>query len=122
MLDVLHSVTEAAARAGLRILFVGEEDAETPQARMIRYERLSPQLLSETMPDIIVTSLLCRGYDALELADYLQALGFGGRLIVLARSLPDPAVVQAELAALGLGYDCELLAEEAGEYRRVPGG
>ena len=47
---------------------------------------------------MVIARVLTRGFDALDLARRLVALGFRGRLVALAEALPCPALVRAEVA------------------------
>lgn len=72
---------------------------------------LEQDVLRELRPALIVSPLICRGYDAHELARRLKALDFGGVLRVLAPALPRPDMLRLELgqAAPGLQVDVHIL-------------
>ncbi|HPE24526.1 hypothetical protein [Albidovulum sp.] len=64
-----------------------------------RHDHLDARLLAKVMPDLIVAPLLAPGFDAIELSETLHRLGFRGRFVVFAPSLPNARTVTAELRA-----------------------
>lgn len=76
-----------------------ELDNVTHQA----FANLSRDLLERLAPTTILMPLFAGAQDALSMVETLEALGYGGRLIVIAPALPRPALVQRELRAAGPG-------------------
>ncbi len=85
--------------------------ARHPQALLVhcRWAHLSAGLLEQVRPAAVAAPLFGPGFDAVELAARLQALGYRGGLWVLVPVLPDPAMVRREIAAAGAGLTVELL-------------
>jgi hypothetical protein len=66
-------------------------------------------LLARLDPRLVLCPLLGAGFDALQVAERLERLGWTGRLRVLAPALPAPAMVEAELAARAPGLTVDLV-------------
>ena len=64
----------------------------------IRYSDLSPAEFMRLEPDTIVAPLLTKGFDAVELAEYLATLDFRGLLIVVSDVLPNVSIVKREVS------------------------
>lgn len=71
---------------------------------------ISARLISETLPDTVVISLIANHTDAIENLETLSALGFRGRCLVLANSLPNRSLVLKELRQHAAGLRITLLA------------
>ena len=74
-----------------------------PTARHHPSADLSAALLAEIRPDRIILPLFGGPSDALTIIEHLEALGYAGRIFVLAPPLPRPALVERELRAAGPG-------------------
>lgn len=83
-------VAPPAALAGLPFVCV------TPA----RFADLGPALLARLRPDEVLCPLFAPGFDAAAVIERLAALGFRGRVLVLAAGLPAPAAVAEELGAI----------------------
>lgn len=94
--------------SGLAIL-----GARHPQALMVhcRWAHLSAGLLEQVRPAAVAAPLFGPGFDAVELATWLQGAGYRGALWVLMPALPDPAMVRREIATAGPGLTVELLRQ-----------
>ncbi len=68
------------------------------QVVVAAFDDLDAALLARHRPAVVISRVLARGFDALDLALRLVALGFRGRFVALAEALPAPALVRAELA------------------------
>jgi len=79
-------------------------------------EHVTPELLSEIRPDIILCSLVSDKFDAIELGERLAEIGYAGRFRALCEALPRPETVRKEIRALipGLDFDLLILNEEPG--------
>lgn len=84
---VTVGVAGAADRLGARVI------AETGLAG------LSRDLLHETTPDAVACPLIAPDFDAFDVVQRLQGLGFSGMALVLTPPLPMPGLVERELAA-----------------------
>lgn len=79
-----------------------------PVLRQVALPALTPALLYLLKPDRVVCPLFGNQFDAVQVIERLVAIGFGGRLSVIA-DVPAPGLVQAELAALAPGITVEVL-------------
>lgn len=70
---------------------------------------VSAELLQQVAPDVVVTELVAGYGDALDVAALLYACGYGGRFCVLARALPDPDVIRADIARVAPDLAVDLL-------------
>ena len=68
-----------------------------------RFTDLTAALLTQIDATVIVMPLFSADHDALSMIEALQALGFTGRILVIAPALPRPALVERELRAAGPG-------------------
>lgn len=87
--------------------------ARHPQARLVhcRWAHLSAALLAQVQPAAVAAPLFGPGFDAVDLAARLQALGYRGAFWVLVPALPDPAMVRREIAAAGADLTVALLRQ-----------
>ncbi|MFN3662436.1 MAG: hypothetical protein ACK4TM_06775 [Yoonia sp.] len=60
-------------------------------------------------PGLVLSPLMADGFDAIDVAERLQAAGFAGRYRVLADALPDPDLIRREIRALAPALDFDLL-------------
>lgn len=66
-------------------------------------------LLAQLLPERVVCPLFARDFDAMAVAAHLSALGYGGKLTIIAPDLPRPAMVAREIMAQAPGVDVELV-------------
>lgn len=69
----------------------------------LRFAGLTAAALIEIAPGCVIMPLFARGHDAMQVIEQLEDWGFDQAMIVLARALPRPAMVEAELRSLGPG-------------------
>ena len=77
------------------------------------YDALDGALLARHRPLVVISHVLGRGFDALDLARRLRSLGFRGRYAVLADGLPCPMLVRREIADACPGLDVAMVVEGA---------
>lgn len=75
------------------------------------YGAVSPVLLAQVRPDCVACPLLAAEFDAAQLAQRLEQIGFVGRLLVMAPALPDRRMVAREIASAAPGLRVEILTE-----------
>jgi len=75
----------------------------------VAWAELSAASLARVLPDAVLAPLWREGFDAVELAERLAGWGFGGWLLVAAPPLPNPRVVQRDIAAACPGIRVLLL-------------
>lgn len=105
--------TGAAGRAGAggrmilqRVLVVGELGGAalplTPWQvlRFAEIDEVGAELLDAVRPDIVLSPLLSRSFDCVDLAQILSFTGFRGRYRAVAPRLPQPELIVAEIGQL----------------------
>lgn len=70
---------------------------------------VTPELIATLAPEMVVSPLLGRGFDCIDLAQALHASGFRGRYRAMARNLPDPQMIRQEIRSLCPGLDFDIL-------------
>ena len=75
-----------------------------------RFADLGAALLDELKPTVVVMPLFYLDQDAMTVVEALQAMGFSGRILVIAPQLPRPALVERELRAAGPGERLTLVS------------
>lgn len=77
----------------------------------VAFHSLTPDLLDDLAPEMVLSPLMGEGFDAVELARRLWQLGFAGRYRALTTPLPDLDAVRAEVreAAPDLDFDLYVL-------------
>ncbi|PRY95132.1 hypothetical protein BCF33_0746 [Hasllibacter halocynthiae] len=109
-----------------RILFIGERDAHPdpaallPGAQEVRVAALSEigaDLLGAVRPTIVISPLVDRGWDAVEVADALARAGYEGRYRATADVLPDAGLVRREVRRVARALDFDVLVTGPGRAR-----
>ncbi len=77
---------------------------------------LSADLLVRIGPDIIMSPLVVRDTDAIEVARILGDLGYAGRYRVVADDIPNDNMITAEVAAIAPGLDFAVVAVPEGLF------
>ena len=81
------------------ILALIEQNLPLVRLVTLQFRQISQPLLAEIAPAVIVTPLFKGGFDALQLAAVLCDFGYEGWLCVASPTLPNQAMVEAELCA-----------------------
>lgn len=84
-----------------------------------RFEEIDAPLLARHRPGLVLARAVSRGFDALDLAHRLTALGFRGRLVALAEALPCPEVLRAEIALACPALPFEVIVTGQAASRRL---
>lgn len=64
------------------------------------FDQIDADLLRELSPDVILTPLVSRGFDCLDLAKRLGALDYGGAYRAVSAAVPNPDLIRREIRAL----------------------
>lgn len=72
-------------------------------------EELSPALMAEAKADIVISPLLIRGADAVEVARRLFRMGFDGSYRVLSGQVPNPDIIRQEIRNVAPKLDFVLM-------------
>lgn len=118
--EALPHVTPAGEQRRNRIAILAVGDTEEwlrhrqpvpPGGRIIlaSFEDLSRELLARVRPRLVLSPLLARDFDCIDLAQMLFALGYAGQYRVVSSDIPDPRIVTAEIRTLCPGLDFEVL-------------
>ena len=67
-------------------------------------------LLGPAAPSLVLSPLTGPGFDAMDLLTTLREIGFEGRYLVLAPSMPDIPLIRAEMLAQSEGLDVDVIA------------
>ncbi|MEM6387192.1 MAG: hypothetical protein AAF718_13250 [Pseudomonadota bacterium] len=66
----------------------------------LAFGEVSQDALDEMRPVIVVSSLLSKGFDCIDLATRLHGLGFSGEYRAIANGIPRPEVIEREVHQL----------------------
>ncbi|EYD71883.1 hypothetical protein [Limimaricola hongkongensis] len=72
------------------------------------FRTLTADTLNELSPGLVVSGLMGPHFDALDVAERLQAIGYHGTYRIVAGALADPDMVQAEIADAAPGLDVRI--------------
>lgn len=75
----------------------------------VPFTDLTASVLRKHCPDLILTPLISKDFDAVDLAARLKRLGYGGRLRVLSAPLPNVPMVEHEIARRSRGVDTAIV-------------
>lgn len=81
------------------------------------FAEVTPELLSQIDPEVIVSALIAPDFDAIDLARLLHDHGFAGRYRAVAAKLPNRRGVVAEVRAASPGLDFDVFV--MGDVRRA---
>lgn len=89
------------------------------QIAFAEFHEITEELLQTLTPDVVMSPVLTRGFDCLDLAQALHECGFGGRLRVVAPNMPNPLVIQSEIKALCPGLDVAFIFYDTSTVRHL---
>jgi hypothetical protein len=72
------------------------------------FHQVTAELLSRLSPPLILSPLLARNFDCIDLAEVLWSLGYRGRYRAIDPSLPNPALIRREVRMLVPGLDFDV--------------
>jgi hypothetical protein len=61
---------------------------------------VTPELMSELAPQVVVSSVLGRNFDCVDLAERLNEVGFEGCYRLIGHGMPEPLLVLREIRSL----------------------
>jgi hypothetical protein len=70
---------------------------------------VTAELFQVMAPTLVLSPLLARGFDCIDLAQVLHSLGYKGRYRAIAERLPDPAMIRCEIAGLCPNLDFDII-------------
>jgi hypothetical protein len=86
------------------------DDRPAEGVTIAAFEELNAAYLAEIAPELVVLPLFSVRQDATTMVEALMDLGYAGAISVMAPRLPDRAMVERELRALGPGPRLRLVA------------
>lgn len=107
-----HTGSGAVLAVGDTAEWLRRNQPVPPGGRLIlaSYDDMSRQLLERVRPRLVLSPLLARDFDCIDLAQMLFTLGYTGQYRVITGDLPDPTVVHAEIGLLCPGLDFGILS------------
>lgn len=87
----------------------GRGKADADWLNLCAFEYLTSDIMAELSPDIVLSHLLSKSYDVIEVARRLQELNFSGTYIAIWRRIPNPDVIRAEVRQVAPHLHFELL-------------
>ena len=87
-----------------------------PGLSFVDVSDLTAELLAHHNPDIVMSPLVVRDADAVEIARVLGTLGFSGRYRVVADDIPNSDVIQGEVSAVAPYLDFAIISLPVGLF------
>jgi hypothetical protein len=115
---LMVKVADAACVQGIRMLVIGDLDQWQASGRLrgvpagcayLDITQLNPFTLRRHAPDLILSPLLSGGFDAVDVAEKLNAARFRGMYRVVADNLPDADIIRSDIRAAAPDLDFDLL-------------
>lgn len=117
------SMSDRRWQSGGRIVAVGDlaawRDAGhdrflTPGVLFAAFHDITADFLAEAAPLLVVSPLVARQFDCVDLAEVLHRLGYTGCYRAIDMGLPRPEMIVAEIRALAPGLDFGLTRMTSG--------
>lgn len=77
-----------------------DADLAGDRTAFAEYGEVTPELLEALRPQVVVSSVLGRNFDCVDLAEKLSGYGFEGCYRLIAHGMPQPELVLREIRAL----------------------
>ena len=79
----------------------------------LEFEDLTQDILQSVAPGVVLSPLLSRSFDCVEVAERLWETGYRGQFRALADRLPNPGIVRSEIKGLFPGLDFDIVGSMA---------
>lgn len=79
----------------------------------LKLAEVTKEALAMLRPTQVILPLIAADHDAAAAIEHLEALGYGGTILVLSPPLPKPRLVERELRGLGPGARLTLITPDA---------
>lgn len=76
------------------------EQAACASTAFANYADVTHELIEALRPQVVVSCMLGRGFDCVDLAERLSAIGFRGTYRLIGSGMPEPELVVRELRSL----------------------
>lgn len=81
------------------------------------FQGITAELFEILSPQIVLSPLLARGFDCIDLAQMLASIGFTGQYRAIAEDLPNPEIIRREITALCPALDFDVVTVSDREPR-----
>ncbi len=124
----VSDIEEKIISSHCNVLAVGEvfqwcnRDSFLPTNALVSqadFKDVDIQLYADPTPDIVLSRLVCRNFDFLDLAQKLQAANYNGLFSIVAPKLPNPGIVIAEAKAAYPGIKIKFICGMRSSIRLV---
>ena len=75
----------------------------------IDFEDVTPEKVADIAPRVVLSPLLCRNFDALEIARRLNDMGYTGQYTVVVKDIPNPSVIEHDVRQVAPSLDFSIL-------------
>lgn len=105
-------------REGVCLLAVGSPEEwerrghaypSSGKVAFVSFHDVNSSLLEQLRPETIVSPVLAKGFDCIDLAQLLHSLNFSGAYRATAEDLPNPRMIETEIAQLCPRLDFEVV-------------
>lgn len=108
--EACQSGAKGSGHAALNVLVVGPPLAQplpetVGRVTVTAFASVTDEYLRRCRPDYVISPLVTRDFDAIELACALDLAGFSGRYRATTGALPDRALIRQEISACCPGLD-----------------
>ena len=73
------------------------------------FSNVDAELMATLAPDIVVSPMMTRSFDCLDLSQLLASIGFTGRYRILTKDVPNPRMILSEIASICPGLDADVI-------------
>lgn len=87
----------------------GKPLPQDPTLKYVELDEISDDLLTQFAPEVVLSPLVGKGFDAIDVAVRLTSCGYKGRLRATSPDLPNPKIVAKEIRSICPGIDFDLL-------------
>lgn len=85
-----------------------DADVAGDRTAFAEFAEVTPELLDALRPEVVVSSVLGRNFDCVDMAEKLCAVGFSGCYRLIAHGMPQPNLVLREIRSLFPALHVEL--------------
>lgn len=104
----LASAPGDAQQSSVSVIAVGEPQEWTKEGKpmpsdgmaFIAFHEVSEAVLSLYNPEVVISPALAKGFDCIELALLLQTIGYSGAYRAVAKSIPNPKMIEQEVSRM----------------------
>ncbi len=97
----------------------GQHLPKPDNVKFLDFQDLTPGLLRSVNPEFVLSPLLCRSFDCVDLAAILDRAGYGGSYRVICEDLPDTSLVRGEILGRFPGLDFDVVNVIVKDARRL---